>query len=70
MHCTLVLIDYAHKRVFTKGKYSQDTEVVKLQVFLESILHSICHTEKKILELSIKLPLLCAYSLLQFHIVA
>lgn len=41
----IVLIDYTHNRL-QKATYSQDTEVVKSQVFLAGILNSICHTEK------------------------
>lgn len=62
----LVLIDYTHNRFLQNVTYSQDTEVVKLQALLASILSSICHTEKN-LKLSIKLLLLCVYSLLQLH---
>lgn len=69
-YCMIVLIDYTHNRL-QKVTYSQDTEVVKSQVFLAGILNSICHAEKT-LKLSIKLLLLCAYSvlLLQLHPVA
>jgi len=48
MRCTLVLTDQAHKRFLQKLII---LKTLKLQVFLESILHSICHTKKKFLNL-------------------